>query len=687
MKPFHQIARYETVRKAIESMRWQKQHTILEVGSGSHGNLAIYLPNDKITFLDTVLTEEAQNDPRFVIGDATKLSYPDGSFDFVIGSDVLEHIIPQKRNDFLNEVSRVAKYGVFLSFPQKEYGNTGADETLRATYIAAQSKPPIWIDEHIDCILPNANEIEKMLGSIVGEKHIFRAHSIRRSLMQKMLSLEAISSHYANVEKYFEVINEQYISDILPNDILCDEYCSSKCLFLIDFKRTTEKIQQRFTSDLQSNQEIINIFEAALESRIGWFMQLEGLTSENWTHEAITRNQKQLLDNFEVLNGRTQATLGALIESERANQKELLQNFEVLNGRAQVNFGAITEEIHQVKTILQRIADDNYVVDIVLITYNQSKYIEETVKSILNQKTRFRFRVLVADDCSTDDTVEKIKRMSKDTDIPFEFLYSDHNLGIMKNYQRSFQACTAEFTAILEGDDIWIDPLRLQKHVDFLQQHAECSMSFNRYIVKNFETGIFYSQPRFSAEDEKKPFRYISGHDLAYDNLIGNFSTAVYRTACLHALPEQLFVMKAYDWLTNILISKMGYIGCLMGTSSVYRIHSNGVWSGQSREKQLTGLLTTIDEYNQYTNYEFNEGFTAHRNRVLAELKALEVEEKVETVLPEKTLKSGKQYVKICARKAFSAKKYLPPIIVTVIRLLVPTVIQDKIKQKCGIGR
>lgn len=100
MKPFHQIARYETVRKAIESMRWQKQHTILEVGSGSHGNLAIYLPNDKITFLDTVLTEEAQNDPRFVIGDATNLSYPDGSFDFVIGSDVLEHIIPQKRNDF-----------------------------------------------------------------------------------------------------------------------------------------------------------------------------------------------------------------------------------------------------------------------------------------------------------------------------------------------------------------------------------------------------------------------------------------------------------------------------------------------------------------------------------------------------------------------------------------------------------
>ena len=685
MKPFHQAARYETVRRAVEAMRSKQQHTILEVGSGSHGNLAEYLPKDQITFLDKSLTNEAQKDPRFVIGDATSLQYPDSSFDFVIGLDVLEHIPSIDRNDFLREVCRVARKGVFLSFPQHESGYTATDETLRAVYLASKTIPPDWIDEHIDCTLPNADEIEQALFELVGNEHTCRLYSIRRSLMQKMLYLEAISSRYPNIAKYYQVINDQYITDILPYDMVCEEQQAIKCIFLISLDRPASEIQNKFLAHLHSDTTVLNLFEASLRDQINLFMQLEILSKEALLEEVAIQNQKQLLQNFEVLNGRTQAALGSMGDEMTARCQQLLQNFEVLNGRTQRAFGVIGERLDATQKILSRIADDRVVLDVILITYNQSKYIEESVRSIISQRTKFRFRVLVADDCSKDDTVEKIRRLSDETDIPFIFLKSDHNLGIMKNYQRAFAACTAEFTAILEGDDIWTDPLRLQKHVEFLQQHSECSMSFNRYIVKNFKDGTFYMQPRFSSEDEQKAFRYVSGHDLAYDNLIGNFSTSVYRTACLHALPEQLFDMKAYDWLTNILISKMGLIGCLMGASSIYRIHTNGVWSGQNRKDQLESLANTIDEYNQYTNFEFNAGFTAHKERVLADLKAFEIQNQVEKIVPEQAVISGKRRVKKIFYRIICSKRYLPPIVTAVVRLLVPSALQDVIRKKCNL--
>ena len=79
--------------------------------------------------------------------------------------------------------------------------------------------------------------------------------------------------------------------------------------------------------------------------------------------------------------------------------------------------------------------------DVVLVTYNHTKFIEESLRSVLYQKTDFDFDILIADDLSTDDTLEKIKKIEKETRIPFHYLKSEKNLGITKNYQRAFHAC------------------------------------------------------------------------------------------------------------------------------------------------------------------------------------------------------------------------------------------------------
>ncbi|MCI1966660.1 MAG: glycosyltransferase [Oscillospiraceae bacterium] len=304
--------------------------------------------------------------------------------------------------------------------------------------------------------------------------------------------------------------------------------------------------------------------------------------------------------------------------------------------------------------------------DVVLVTYNHTRFIEEALQSVLNQKTDFDFDIIVADDCSTDDTVEKIRKLEQRTTIPFRYLKSQKNLGITKNYQRAFHASTAEYIAVLEGDDIWTDPHRLQKHVNFLENHLECTMSFNQYLVADYENAKYHIQPSWSCE---KGYQFITSRDIARDNLIGNFSTCVYRKAALDTLPEKLFEMTAYDWITNIMVGRNGMIGYLTDVMSVYRIHSGGVWSGQKESEQIRDTLECIRQYNEITDHLFEKEFGEFRSRLKERL----ILEKPFEIVQSGSFANIKRVLK-------RVKDFTPPIIVYIFKLLVPEKIWNKLK-------
>lgn len=336
--------------------------------------------------------------------------------------------------------------------------------------------------------------------------------------------------------------------------------------------------------------------------------------------------------------------------------------------------------------------------NVVLITYNHEKYIRESLKSIIEQCTNFKFNIIVADDCSTDKTLEIIKSIEAETDIPFIYLQSGENLGIKKNYKRAFEACTAEYVAIMEGDDIWHDPYRLQKHFSFMNEHLECSMSFNQYIVKNFEKNEMHVQPLFFAEKGER-YRIITGHDLAYDNLIGNFSTCVYRTAYLKKLPKRYHEIFAYDWLLNILMSQMGCIGCLLQPMSIYRIHGGSVWSSQNELEKTRALHDIIDEYDEMTNREFTEGFRAYKNRLADMIKKAEpvpeapdAQDGISNIVPESQQEIANQSMSLSLKRKLKkaiiafrklccklSDAVLPPLVTKLIMNLVPPRVIRKI--------
>lgn len=115
-------------------------------------------------------------------------------------------------------------------------------------------------------------------------------------------------------------------------------------------------------------------------------------------------------------------------------------------------------------------------VSVFMITYNHEKYIAQAIESVLVQRKTFPVKVFIGEDCSTDNTKEiclKYKNMYPDK---IELFLNKKNLGLILNEKQIFEACVksgAKYIAMLEGDDYWIDPLKLQKQVDFLEANPE----------------------------------------------------------------------------------------------------------------------------------------------------------------------------------------------------------------------
>lgn len=134
------------------------------------------------------------------------------------------------------------------------------------------------------------------------------------------------------------------------------------------------------------------------------------------------------------------------------------------------------------------------------ITYQQALYIRECIESVLMQKTNFPIEYIIGDDGSTDGTTEickeyadkypdKIRLFVRDRKLS---QYIDKNGAIMRfNANWCQMSCRGEYIAICEGDDYWIDPLKLQKQVEILDKYQNYCLVFTSFKKYNQPTNAF----------------------------------------------------------------------------------------------------------------------------------------------------------------------------------------------------
>lgn len=112
-------------------------------------------------------------------------------------------------------------------------------------------------------------------------------------------------------------------------------------------------------------------------------------------------------------------------------------------------------------------------VSVGMTVYNQEKFVAQAIESVLRQKTNFDFELVIAEDCSTDNSRLICIEYAKKYPEKIKLLLQKNNVGLKKQSLCLKKACTGVYRAHLEGDDFWIDDYKLQKQVDFLEAHKD----------------------------------------------------------------------------------------------------------------------------------------------------------------------------------------------------------------------
>ncbi len=220
------------------------------------------------------------------------------------------------------------------------------------------------------------------------------------------------------------------------------------------------------------------------------------------------------------------------------------------------------------------------------LTYNHEKYIRQTLESFLNQKTKYRFKVIVHDDASTDNTQSIIKEYANrypDIIVPILQTENQYSQGIDVVKQFILPNIEGDYIATCEGDDYWIDEKKLDKQIDFLEGHDEYSACVHNSVFYNMRTG------------EKKPFNsnVTNEQDMQLENVVdgvtGVFHTSsvVYRKKLAFQEHNFLNCMKGVgDYPKAILMAINGKIRYFPQQMSLYRFASTSTsWTSRNTGK------------------------------------------------------------------------------------------------------
>lgn len=249
-----------------------------------------------------------------------------------------------------------------------------------------------------------------------------------------------------------------------------------------------------------------------------------------------------------------------------------------------------------------------------VLTYNHGNYIKECINGILMQQGNFKLKVIIINDCSNDNSDEIISiaiESNNDNNIEIEYIKNRENKGLIENLKTIVHfAVDYDYLTFCEGDDYWLTSNRIETHMNYLKNHPEVGVSFNEIKLLYNDINRIFDCDIQEALNEG----IYSCESLASWNFIGNFSCCFYDGTLMSKIPDELFNMFTVDWMFNIYCATLSEIGYIKKPMTVYRIHSQGVWSGLGRIESARKLIGYIDQYNKFTDFNYDQYFTRMRN-------------------------------------------------------------------------
>lgn len=246
-------------------------------------------------------------------------------------------------------------------------------------------------------------------------------------------------------------------------------------------------------------------------------------------------------------------------------------------------------------------------VSVVMITYGHEKFIEKAIKGVFAQQTGFPVELIIADDHSPDRTAEVVRNAVAGAPDHVKVLYTRHvkNKGMMPNFRWAVAQATGKYIALCEGDDYWIDPLKLQKQVRILEDRSDVHFVYtdsDRYHTATgkwdralFAKGIMPRATTFEAHLEQRG--YLAPHTWLFrrSTLVENLPSEGSSDGTFELALDMLALGVVYylDEVTAVKNELPGSASNPVGYAGVFA-YQRGVLESQARYAEKYGTAEAL---------------------------------------------------------------------------------------------
>ena len=246
-------------------------------------------------------------------------------------------------------------------------------------------------------------------------------------------------------------------------------------------------------------------------------------------------------------------------------------------------------------------------VSVCMITYGHEKYIKEAIESILMQECNFDVELIISNDVSPDNTDQIIQGIMDNHPKAFWIKYTKHqkNIGMMPNFLYALKQCRGKYIALCEGDDYWTDSLKLQKQVDYLDNHSECSLTIHNVAKMDFDgtTKILNGIESNQIIDFKRLIKFDFAIPTCSWVFRNNFEFSNWILQC-----------GVGDWPLLFLLLKDSYCYYFADILGVYRKHIGGVSNKINSSNYYLVHIQALELFNKYERHhkkrEINQGLS-----------------------------------------------------------------------------
>ena len=244
---------------------------------------------------------------------------------------------------------------------------------------------------------------------------------------------------------------------------------------------------------------------------------------------------------------------------------------------------------------------------VLLITYNHSDTVARAVESILEQDSCYPFKIHACDDGSTDGTKDILNKYAKQyPDMFFNFI-AEYNQGAQANYWKAFNSVDTPYCILLEGDDFYCNPQKLEMQIRALEEHPECSFcGHDTYLYSEGESFREYEQGSRAMTAgmlrDKALFKYEDFVPVETGGYIPYGSARMIRTSALRLDEIKYKEAVLFDFTQFYYLLLHGDYYYIDLPMSAYVRTGLGVCSGKSPMAFLNDFIQASIDFNKQTD-------------------------------------------------------------------------------------